>query len=87
MSGFVIAGVDEVESSVEKALSACESLATVAGLHNDGVFLPEMRKAAFFLEEGKWMLGWWTDGHRIVTTRWFKENPPDAEGVLGRPLQ
>lgn len=87
VSGFVITGTDDVESSVKEALSVCENLATLAGLHNDGVFLPEMRKAAFFLQESEWTLGWWTDGDRVVTTRWFKENPPDAEGVLGRPLQ
>jgi len=86
VSGFIIAGADEIRSRVDEALMACEILAAFAGLQDDGRFIPGARRVAFFLEENRWRLGWWTDGRRVVTTEWFKENPPDAEGVLGRPL-
>ena len=84
LAGFVFAARGEIEPAVDDLLGAAEGLATIAGLQKDSGVLPGMKLAAYFLDEGEWELGWWTDGDSVIITNWFKENPPDVEGVLGR---
>ena len=86
ISGFVVAGTDELESRISAAIATSEYLASFAGLHHDRDFIQDMRHAAFFLDDDIWKLGWWTDGRHLFETEWFKNNPQDVEGVLGRPL-
>ena len=84
INGFVLAGSEGIEDAVSSALSAAGDLATLAGIQNERDYFTGLRQAAFFLTDEGWQLGWWTDGERVFQTKWFKENPPDVEGVLGR---
>ena len=83
LAGFLFAAPGEIEPAVDDLFEAAEGLATIAGLQSDRGVLPGMKLAAYFLDEGEWQLGWWTDGNSINITNWFTENPPDVEGVLG----
>ena len=82
--GFSLAGLGGIEDAVSSALAATGELASIAGVQKERDFFPGLRKAAFFLDAEGWQLGWWTDGERVFQTKWFKDNPPDVEGVLGR---
>lgn len=82
--GFVLAPPDMVEYAVEEALVASGDLATIAGLLQEQQLLPDMKKAAFFLDGNTWQLGWWTDGSETIITEWFLNFNPDIEGILGR---
>ena len=82
--GFSLAGLEDVEDTVSSALATTGELASIAGIQKEREVFKGLRKAAFFLTDEGWQLGWWTDGERVFQTKWFKENPPDAEGVLGR---
>ena len=84
ISGFVLAGSEGIEGAVSSVLAATGDLAAIAGLQKERELFPGLRQGAFFLTEEGWQLGWWTDGERVVQTKWFQENPPDVEGVLGR---
>ena len=83
INGFVLASSGNVELAVNSALDASEELATIAGIQRQANVLPSMKESAFFLEDGRWHLGWWTDGESVFHTRWFAENQPDVDGVLG----
>ena len=82
--GYVLAAPGELQGAVDRLLAASEELAVIAGLQKEIVFLPGMKDAAFFLDDGQWHLGWWTDGEAVFRTAWFEANPPDVNGVLGR---
>lgn len=82
--GYVLATQDEIQTAVDRALEASEELAVIAGLQKEKELLPAMKDAVFFLDEGQWHLGWWTDGETVFRTIWFESNPPDVDGVLSR---
>ena len=81
--GYVLAAQDDLEAAIDGLLEASEMLAAVAGLQKEGRLFPTLKDAAFFLHEGQWHLGWWTDGESVFSTAWFEENPSDVDGVLG----
>ena len=81
--GFTFAKPDEISAQVQSLVHASEELAVIAGIQNEHGTFPGMKLAAFFLEDGLWRLGWWTDGEMVIVTTWFNENQPDIEEVLG----
>ena len=83
IKGFVFAEPGTIEPTVEAALQAAEKLAALAGLQNEHGLLHGMKQAAFFFDDGRWQLGWWTDGARVNLTSWFRDNPPPVDWVLG----
>ena len=83
--GFALAPPDDVEVAVDNALLAVEDLAAIAGAVAQLGMLPDVKQAAYFLDGDHWHLGWWSDGERVIRTPWFEANPPDIQGVLGRP--
>lgn len=80
--GYVLASGEELREAIDCALAASEELAAIAGMQNEMELLPAMKDAAFFLEDGRWNLGWWTDGGTVFRAGWFEEYPPDVDGVL-----
>ena len=85
LHGFIFANPQEVEKCIKDVLISTENLATIAGIQKEKNIFTDMKQTTFFLVEGEWKLGWWTDGNRVIKTKWFTENPPDVEGVLGHP--
>jgi hypothetical protein len=47
----------------------------------------EMRAATFLWDGTNWRLAWWASDEGVFTTPWFRQNVPDPEQFLGRPLQ
>ena len=82
--GYVLSTSEQLRVSIDTVLEMSEELAVVAGLQNEMTIFPNLKEAAFFLADGKWHLGWWTDGERVFHTAWLDTNPPDIDGVLGR---
>jgi hypothetical protein len=86
LRGCVVVPPSDPENLLQRAWNSVEALATVAGLQADRDFLPGMVDSAFFFDGDRWQLGWWTDGERVIETTWLRDNPPDTNGILGRPL-
>jgi hypothetical protein len=85
MRGCVVIPPSDPNNLLQRAWDTVETLATLAGLQADHDFLPGMVDSAFFFDGDHWQLGWWTDGEHVVETTWLRNNPPDANGILGRP--
>ena len=83
LSGFILAPVNEIAAAVEAGFQQIEDLAAIAGVQAESNIFPRMRRSAYFFHNDAWHLGWWTDGKNVTITRWYLENPPDAEAALG----
>lgn len=82
--GYELAAKGDVEEATDSMIKASETLAALAGMQNELRLFPAMKEAVFFLDDGQWHLGWWTDGETVFQTEWFERNPPDIDGILGR---
>ena len=66
--GYVLATSEQLPASIDDVLKASEDLAVIAGLQGEMSIFPNLKEAAFFLADGEWYLGWWTDGERVFHT-------------------
>jgi hypothetical protein len=84
---IVISHDDDEAAEAIAALAAAGELAEWAGAQSELDLIPGLRRAGYVWADGRWHLAWFiTDGRAVYTTRWLKENMPDASRLLGRPL-
>jgi hypothetical protein len=91
--GLAILGYAPLEAASEDSVAALRAaldqiglLAEFAGSVAAGQQPVELRRCSFIWDFDKWRLAWWATDDVVCVTPWFRQNYPDPQRFLGRPL-
>jgi hypothetical protein len=73
-------------ADLRKAIDSAGLLAEFAGSVAAGQQPAELRQCAFQWDSDRWRLAWWATDDAVYITPWLRQNYPDPQRFLGRPL-